>query len=318
MKRKDLSTLMVMAIFISAFPPLTGMNNYWVGILIFVGIHSMTTMGLSLLMGYAGQISLGHAAFYGIGAYSSGVLTTKFGIHPIGAFGFGILLSAAIAFLVGKPTLRLKGHYMAVATLGFGEIVFIFFNQLSSLTGGPSGLSDIPSLRIAGHPLEGKAYLYLVWAFVFLFLIFSLNLINSRMGRALRALHSSERAAGAMGVDASLCKLQVFILSAIYASMAGSLYAHYVTFISPSSFGLMFSILLLMMVVVGGTESIWGAMLGTAMLTLLPEYLRGLEDFEMLVYGAILTFSLLFMPQGVLEGARKLLIREEKEKAKDG
>jgi branched-chain amino acid transport system permease protein len=289
------------------FSWLAGGKEYYLSLLVFVGINSLMTMGLSMLMGYAGQISLGHAAFFGIGAYSSGILTTKYFFHPVGAFMIGIFLSALIAFLVGKPTLRLKGHYMAVATLGFGEILFIVFNELSSLTGGPSGLSGIPPLMIFGHPLEGATYLYLVWAFVILLLVFSLNVINSRVGRALRALHGSELAAGAMGVDASRFKVQVFVLSAIYASTAGSLYAHFITFISPSSFSFMFSILLLMMVVVGGAETIWGALLGTMLLTLLPEYLRGLEDFEVLVYGAILMVVLLFMPQGILEGMRKML-----------
>ncbi|NWF53576.1 MAG: branched-chain amino acid ABC transporter permease, partial [Syntrophaceae bacterium] len=204
------------------------------------------------------------------------------------------------------PTLRLKGHYMAVATLGFGEIVFILFNELSFLTGGPSGLSGIPALSFAGLPLEGTSYLYLVWALVILFLLFSLNVINSRVGRALRAVHGSELAAGTMGVDAARYKVQVFVLSAVYASLGGSLYAHFISFISPSSFSLMFSILLLMMVVVGGTETIWGALLGAAVLTLLPEYLRGLEDFEVLAYGAILMAVLLFMPKGILEGLHRL------------
>ncbi len=307
MKRKDLYALLGVVLAILLFSWLAGGKEYYLSLLVFVGINSLMTMGLSMLMGYAGQISLGHAAFFGIGAYSSGILTTKYFFHPVGAFMIGIFLSALIAFLVGKPTLRLKGHYMAVATLGFGEILFIVFNELSSLTGGPSGLSGIPPLMIFGHPLEGATYLYLVWAFVILLLVFSLNVINSRVGRALRALHGSELAASAMGVDASRFKVQVFVLSAIYASTAGSLYAHFITFISPSSFSFMFSILLLMMVVVGGAETIWGALLGTTLLTLLPEYLRGLEDFEVLVYGAILMVVLLFMPQGILEGTRKML-----------
>jgi branched-chain amino acid transport system permease protein len=154
--------------------------------------------------------------------------------------------------------------------------------------------------------LEGKMYLYLVWALLLALLIISLNIINSRVGRALRAVHGSELAANAMGVDAAQYKIQVFVLSAVYASMAGSLYAHFVTFISPSSFNLMVSILLLMMVVVGGTETIWGALLGTMILTLLPEYLRGLEDYEVLAYGSILMASLLFMPGGILLGLQKL------------
>jgi branched-chain amino acid transport system permease protein len=306
MDKKDFYPLLFVFLIVAIFPWLVGGNEYFISILIFLGINGIITMGLSLLMGYAGQISLGHAGFFGLGAYSSGILTTQYSIHPLAAFLAGIFLSAIIAFLVGKPTLRLKGHYMAVATLGFGEILFIVFNELSPLTGGPSGLSGIPTLTFMGYSLEGARYLYLVWGFVIILLLFSLNVINSRVGRALRAVHGSEIAANAMGVDASRYKVQVFVLSAVYASIAGSLYAHFVTFISPSSFSLMFSILLLMMVVVGGAETIWGALLGAMVLTLLPEYLRGLEDFEVLAYGGILMVVLLFMPQGILLGVRKL------------
>lgn len=306
MGKKDFYPLLFVFLIIAIFPWLVGGNEYFISILIFLGINGIITMGLSLLMGYTGQISLGHAGFFGLGAYASGILTTQYSIHPLAAFLAGIFLSAIIAFLVGKPTLRLKGHYMAVATLGIGEILFIVFNELSPLTGGPSGLSGIPTLTFMGYSLEGARYLYLVWGFVILLLLFSLNVINSRVGRALRAVHGSEIAANAMGVDASRYKVQVFVLSAVYASIAGSLYAHFVTFISPSSFSLMFSILLLMMVVVGGAETIWGALLGTMVLTLLPEYLRGLEDFEVLAYGGILMVVLLFMPQGILLGVRKL------------
>jgi branched-chain amino acid transport system permease protein len=313
MKKIDAYITPIIALAILLFPWVGGGNDYLLTLLVFIGINAMITMGLSLLMGYAGQISLGHAAFFGLGAYSSGVLTAKYSLPAPAAFAAGILLSASVAVLVGKPTLRLKGHYMAVATLGFGEILFIVFNELSPLTGGPSGLSGIPPLTFGGTPVEGSLYLYLVWGFVFLLLIFSLNVINSRVGRALRAVHGSELAAAAMGVDAARYKLGVFVLSAVYASMAGSLYAHFITFISPSSFSLMFSILLLMMVVVGGTETIWGAVLGAAVLTLLPEYLRGLEDFEVLAYGAILMAVLLFMPRGILVGVRGLF--EQKRKA---
>ncbi len=306
MGKKDFYPLLFVFLIIAIFPWLVGGNEYYISILIFLGINGIITMGLSLLMGYTGQISLGHAGFFGLGAYSSGILTTQYSIHPLAAFLAGIFLSAIIAFLVGKPTLRLKGHYMAVATLGIGEILFIVFNELSPLTGGPSGLSGIPTLTFMGYSLEGARYLYLVWGFVILLLLFSLNVINSRVGRALRAVHGSEIAANAMGVDASRYKVQVFVLSAVYASIAGSLYAHFVTFISPRSFSLMFSLLLLMMVVVGGAETIWGALLGATVLTLLPEYLRGLEDFEVLAYGGILMGVLLFMPQGILLGVRKL------------
>ena len=312
MRRKDLYALLLIAFLIVLYPWIFEGNKYFISILVFLGINSIVTMGLCLLMGYAGQISLGHAAFFGIGAYSSGILTSQYSYHPVVAFFVGILFSALVAFFVGKPTLRLKGHYMAVATLGFGEIFFIVFNELIFLTGGPSGLSGIPTLTFFGQVLEGTAYLYLVWGVVFLLLIFSLNVINSRVGRALRAIHGGELAANAMGVDAARYKVQVFVLSAVYASIAGSLYAHFITFISPSSFGLMPSIMFLMMLVIGGAGTIWGALLGTAVLTSLPEYLRGLEDFEVLAYGGILMVVLLFMPQGVLEGMQKLLKRMKK------
>jgi branched-chain amino acid transport system permease protein len=312
MRRKDLYALLLIAFLIVLYPWIFEGNKYFISILVFLGINSIVTMGLCLLMGYAGQISLGHAAFFGIGAYFSGILTSQYSYHPVVAFFIGIFFSALVAFFVGKPTLRLKGHYMAVATLGFGEIFFIVFNELIFLTGGPSGLSGIPTLTFFGQVLEGTAYLYLVWGFVFLLLIFSLNVINSRVGRALRAIHGGELAANAMGVDAARYKVQVFVLSAVYASIAGSLYAHFITFISPSSFGLMPSIMFLMMVVIGGAGTIWGALLGTAVLTSLPEYLRGLEDFEVLAYGGILMAVLLFMPQGILEGMQKLLKRMKK------
>ncbi len=312
MRRKDLYALLLIAFLIVLYPWIFEGNKYFISILVFLGINSIVTMGLCLLMGYAGQISLGHAAFFGMGAYFSGILTSRYSYHPVVAFFVGIFFSALVAFFVGKPTLRLKGHYMAVATLGFGEIFFIVFNELIFLTGGPSGLSGIPTLTFFGQVLEGTAYLYLVWGFVFLLLIFSLNVINSRVGRALRAIHGGELAANAMGVDAARYKVQVFVLSAVYASIAGSLYAHFITFISPSSFGLMPSIMFLMMVVIGGAGTIWGALLGTAVLTSLPEYLRGLKDFEVLAYGGILMVVLLFMPQGVLEGMQKLLKRMKK------
>jgi branched-chain amino acid transport system permease protein len=271
--------------------------------MIFIGINAITVMGLSLLMGYAGQISLGHAAFVGIGAYCSGVLTVKFGFPFVLAFLTGTVLSGMMAMAIAIPTLKLKGHYLAVATLGFGEIIFILFNEFLEITGGPSGLSGIPSIEFLGHSFnDGTSYFYLVWTVVILLLLFALNVIHSRTGRALRAVHGSDVAAAAMGLNVSRLKVQVFVVSAVYASIAGSLYAHFVTFISPPTFGLFVSVLLLMMVVIGGAGSIWGALLGAGILTLLPEYLRALKDFDILVYGAILMAILLFMPEGLLKG----------------
>jgi len=284
-------------------------SDYYLSIMIFIGINAIIVMGLSLLMGYAGQISLGHAAFFGIGAYCSGVLTVKLGFSIFTAFFCGIFLSTIMAMAIAIPTLKLKGHYLAVATLGFGEIIYVIFNELLEITGGPSGLSGIPSIHFFGYSFKGGwRYFYLVWTVAILLLIFSLNIIHSRIGRALRAVHGSEVAAQAMGVNVSQFKIQVFVLSAIYASVAGTLYAHFVTFISPSTFSLFVSILLLMMGVIGGGGSIWGALLGAGILTVLPESLRAFRDFDILVYGIILMTILLFMPEGIFKGLTLSLI----------
>jgi branched-chain amino acid transport system permease protein len=307
MGKGNLTPLAILALCLGVFPFFVR-SDYYLSIMIFIGINALIVMGLSLLMGYAGQISLGHAAFFGIGAYCSGVLTVKFGFPAWTAFLSGILLSGIMAILIATPTLKLRGHYLAVATMGFGEIIYIAFNEFLQITGGPSGLSGIPDLNFLGYVIkESIRYYYLVWAIAILFLLFSLNVIHSRVGRALRAIHGSDVAAAAMGVDVSWFKVQVFVLSAVYASVAGSLYAHFVTFISPPTFGLFVSILLLMMVVIGGGGSLWGALLGAGILTVLPEYLRAFKDFDVLVYGIILMSILLFMPEGLLKGLTVML-----------
>jgi len=275
-------------------------NPYYVGILVFFGINVIITIGLSLLMGYAGQISLGQAAFYGIGAYTTGILTTRFGMPIIISLPLAILLTVTIAFIVGIPTLRLKGHYLAMATLGLGEIVHIVFNELIPLTGGPSGFGSIPLIRMFGVVLDNDTkYYILVWAIVSVVLLIALNIINSRIGRAFKAIHKEERTAATLGVNTSRLKLIIFVIGAGFAAIAGFLYAHYVTFLSPGTFSLHFSILLVTMVAVGGMEHIWGAIIGTAVLTILPEYLRFFKDFDILIYGVILMAIMLLRPEGL-------------------
>jgi branched-chain amino acid transport system permease protein len=303
--------LLGLTIFLALFP-VVAMNvtaiGHYLDIMIFVGIYCLINMGLSLLMGYAGQISLGHAAFFGLGAYTSGILCTKLSMSPWLAMVAGVGLTALVAYIVGVPSLKLKGHYLAMATLGFGIIVNIFFNEEVDLTGGPSGFSDIPGLTVFGFSLDSDLYYYiLVWCLVLLALVFSLNVINSRIGRALRSLHDSEVAADAMGVETSRYKVIIFVLSGAYASVAGSLYTHYVGFLSPSSFDLFLSIKLVMMVVVGGIHNIWGALLGTWLLTFLGnEWLHVFQDFDILVYGAILLAIVMFLPEGLVALAPRM------------
>jgi branched-chain amino acid transport system permease protein len=309
MGRKNRVTLGILTIVLALLPVLVR-NPYYLGVLVFVGIYSLITIGLSMLMGYAGQISLGHAGFFAIGAYTSGLLTTKGGFPPLLAFLAAMLLTACVAFLIGVPSLRLRGHYLAMATLGFGEIVHIALNASVDLTGGPSGFGEIPRIALGGLLVENAfSRYYLVWGLVIVALLLSLNIVHSRVGRALRSIHGSEVAASAMGVNTARYKVQVFVLSAVYASVAGSLYAHFITFISPGSFDLTFSILLVTMVVIGGMSSVWGALMGTVLLGLLPEVLRGFKDYDILIYGAILLLMMMFMPEGLFGLTQRVFVR---------
>ena len=281
-------------------------NDYYLTVLIVAGFNAILTLGLNLLMGYAGQISLGHAAFFGISAYTTGILTATWRWPVPAGIVAGILLVVLVAAVIAVPTLRLKGHYLAMGTLGFGLIVYIVLNEATALTGGPSGLTGIPKLAVLGTVVSSdRAYYYAVWVTVLLLFLLAQNLVRSRVGRALRAIHTSEAAAGVLGVNTERYKIGVFILSAFYAAVAGALYAHYVTFVSPGSFGFHASIQLVTMVVVGGMASLWGAVAGATFLTALPEALRAIEDYDILVYGGMLILCMMFLPGGLAEGAAR-------------
>lgn len=284
--------------------PLALPNEYYINILILGAINALIALGLNLLLGYAGQISLGHAAFFGLSAYATAYATARMGLPiPVG-MGLGVSLSALVAWLIGMPTLRLRGHYLAMATLGFGIIVHIVMNETVEITGGPSGFVGIPRLALFGYAFDSdRAYYYLTAAVLALAALFSLNLIDSRLGRALRAIHTSERAAQTAGVDIAGYKLFVFVLSAAFAGVAGVLYAHFLSFVAPSSFGFHFSVQLVVMVVLGGMASVWGAMAGAFFLTALPEALRGFEEVDILIYGAILVACVMYMPMGMAGAA---------------
>lgn len=293
------------ALFILVFPWIASQVaaiEHYPGLMVFGGIYCLITIGLSLLMGYAGQISLGHAAFYGIGAYVSGFLTSRYGLNPWFGMLTGAVVAAAVAVVVGAPSLKLKGHYLAMATLAFGIIVNIVFREEMQWTGGPDGMVRIPGLDIFGYRLNSVTkYYYLVWAFVLAAFVFTINLIQSPAGRALRAIHASEPASSAMGIDISHYKVTVFAFSAVLASLAGSLYAHYMNFINPSTFDLFFSIKLVIMIALGGMYSIWGAVIGAVLIAFLSfEWLHFFEEFEIVVYGAILLLVTIFLPEGLV------------------
>jgi branched-chain amino acid transport system permease protein len=288
--------------------PLAIHEGYLLNVLVFVGIHTMLALALNLLLGYAGQISLGQAGFFGLGAYISGILTATHGINPWLAMGIAAAIVTFMAFLVGFPILKLKGHYLAMATLGLGIIIYIVFNEAVDHTGGPSGLSGIPNLSLAGITFDSdlKNY-YLIWTMTLISMGLALNLVHSRIGRALRAIHDSEVAARVMGVNARLLKVQIFALSAGLSAIAGSLYAHTMTFVAPASFGFNFSVELVTMVIIGGLASIYGSLLGAALLTVLPELLRAFQDYDIIVYGLLLVVMTMYMPGGLVKGMPHLL-----------
>ena len=289
--------------------PLGIHSRYYQSIAVIIGLYSIAAVGLSLLMGYAGQVSLGHAAFYGMGAYLSGIASTSLGLNPWLAMPVAALLTGGVAAAIGTPIFRLRGHFLAMATLGWGIIIYIVFNELREVTGGPSGLTGIPNLSLFGWPLDTDIrYYYLVWCFALGVIFLSRNIVDSRVGRALRAIHGSESAAAALGVNTARYKLAVFTLSAVYASLAGSLYAHYLLFVNPPPFSFKFSIELLVMVMIGGLAHIWGALFGAALITILGESLRATVpllmghasgEYEIIAFGLILMATMIALPEGL-------------------
>ncbi len=302
--------LILAVILVAMFIP----NTYFLGNFVIIGIFTIVVVGLCLLMGYAGQVSLGHAAFYGLGAYGSALLTAKMNLPPLTAMLIAALITGLVAFFIGIATLRLKEHYLALATLGSGIIIYIFLNEQVNLTGGPSGFSGIPYFYIGKWEFNTEvSYYYLVWFFVMLAILFARNIVKTRIGRALRALHASEIAATCMGIPAFKYKVQIFVVSAVYASIAGSLYAHYITFMSPSPFGFSASVEFVLMAAIGGLASIWGPLLGVTTVLLLTEFLKAAVpkiiptaggEFEIIFFGLILAVVMIFMPQGLTGGIK--------------
>jgi branched-chain amino acid transport system permease protein len=284
------------------------MAAYALHLAILAGIYIILTLSLNLIIGYAGQVSLGHAAFYGIGAYASALVSLHWHL-PFPAAALAAMLVAGLCGLaLGLPTLRLKEDYLAIVTLGFGVIVDLVFLNLE-ITGGPDGLPGIPPPHFFGVSFrEPWVYLILVMVIVLLVLGATVRLVDSYHGRALRAIRDHEITAQVMGINTPAYKVLIFTLAAALAGLAGSLYAHYITFINPESFGLHTSILILAMVVLGGMGSIPGSVLGAVILTILPELLRQVHAYQDLVYGALLVGLLILRPEGIL-GRGKLSLK---------
>jgi branched-chain amino acid transport system permease protein len=284
------------------------MTAYVLHLAILAGIYIILTISINLIIGYAGQVSLGHAAFYGIGAYASALVSLNWNFPFPAAALVAMLVAGICGLALGLPTLRLKEDYLAIVTLGFGVIVDLVFLNLE-ITGGPDGLPGIPSPSLFGLSFRQPwLYLVLVIFTLVLVLIITYRLVDSYHGRALRAIRDHEITAQVMGINTPAYKVFIFTLAAALAGLAGSLYAHYITFINPESFGLHTSILILAMVVLGGMGSILGSVLGAVILTILPELLREVHAYQDLVYGALLVALLIWRPEGIL-GKGKLSLK---------
>ena len=293
--------LLILAAFV--FVPIFLTNQYHIQVLIFIGIYVILALSLNLLNGYVGLLSIGHAAFYGIGAYASAKFMIDLKLPFLVAMPAAALTAGLFGYLIAKPTLRLSGIYMTLATLGFNIIFFLVLQNWMSFTNGPLGIMDIPEPNIFGWEVSSRLdYYYLALILVLITLVSMHRLITCRFGRALKSIREDELAAEAMGVHTTRYKIQAFVLAAFFAGLAGSYYAHFVKYISPDSFYIYESFTLLAMLAFGGQGNLIGPVVGAAVLILIPEVFRFLQEYRMFIYGGILIIMMLVRRQGLLGG----------------
>jgi branched-chain amino acid transport system permease protein len=297
-KNQFLGLYIIMAVLLVL--PFVLPNSFYVDLAIRMAINAVIVLGLNLLIGFAGQISLGHAGFLGIGAYATAALPTHFGWHPLLAMATGAVAAGLLAGIVARPIFKLKGHYLAMATLGLGIIINIVVRTEAAWTGGPDGM-PVPPMSLAGFEISGDKHWYWIVALLLSVSVWaSLNLIDSPFGRALRALHGSEVASKVVGVDVVRYKVAIFVMSAVFASIMGSVTAHYVGFVTPNLADFFHSIELVTMVVIGGMASVYGSVVGAVLLTALPQALTSFEGWETVAFGTILMLCMIFLPKGLV------------------
>lgn len=306
------------ALMIALLVPLFLTTRYQMTLAANVGMYVLLAIGLNFIYGYAGQMAFCHAAFWGIGAYTSAILTTRYGVN----FWVGMLAAAVITFLValalGGITLRLKYYYFGLATLGAGEIIHTVIVNWDKMTGGVDGIRNIPAPTLFGYALSGEKQFYYFWlVFVAVGLIVAYRIEKSRFGRSLIAIREAESSAQALGVPAVSRKLMALCLSAVYASVAGTLFAHQSAFISPESFTMHTTITFVLMVIVGGRGSLPGITVAAVVLSLLPELLRDLKEYYLLIYGVAIVVLIIVWPHG-LGGAIDKITKRLRDGAKGG
>lgn len=273
-------------------------NSYFINILVVAGIYVILTLGLNLTTGFAGQVSLGHAAFYAIGAYTAAILSVKFGCSVWITLPISALVTWIIGAILGLPSLRVKEDFLAVVTMGLGLIIQSLMLNLK-ITGGPMGIGNIKPVSILGHNFSMFNF-FIFELVIIVVLTFTMNrMVNSRFGRALIAIREDETVADTLGINTTKYKVLAFAIGAMYAGIAGTLFAHYFTYVSPDSFGFTESSIILSMVVIGGLGSIKGSIIGAVILSIAPELLRGLKDYRILIYGLLMVIMMRYRPQGL-------------------
>lgn len=283
---------------------------YVVNLLVVTALFALPALGLSLLMGYTGQLSLGHAAFVGIGAYVSAVLSARYGWNPWATIALATAMSATIAWAIGWLVFRLRGHHLAMATLAFGIIVHIALVEWRSVTGGQDGLSSVAVLAIGPVELSSDRVFYpLAWAAALIGLLLASNLVQSPAGLTMRAVAESEAVAGSIGIAADRLKRRIMALSGAYAGLGGALYAHWIGYISPGPFDVGFSIRLLLMVALGGFAGIWSVLFGVFFVVMTSEILKPFGRYDVVIYGLLLVFVMIQCPRGLLVGLGDLTRR---------
>ncbi len=290
-------------------------SNYQINIMTTAIMYVVLGLGLNIVVGLAGLLDLGYVAFYAIGAYSYALLNYYFGIGFWLSLPIAAILAALAGVILGFPVLRLRGDYLAIVTLGFGEIIRLVLENWDKFSFGPSGISQISRPSFFGVELSpdlSVTYIYFITLLLVVFTIFMVNrLQNSRIGRAWLALREDEIACQAMGIDKTRTKLRAFALGATWAGMVGVIFAAKTTFINPACFTFMESAIILSIVVLGGMGSIFGVVLGAFILILLPEYLRELGNYRMLAFGASMVLIMVFRPQGLISNIRKIYTEEK-------
>jgi len=304
--------LIVSAILLLA--PLLFPSVYYYRIGVLVLINTLSVTGMVILLGYVGLVSLGHAGFFAIGAYATAVLPS-YGIPPILTILAGAVGAMLVAAFIGKPILRLKGHYLAIATLGFGMLVWMVLSKEAWLTGGPDGMV-VESINVKapfiflGIKIKTAIAWYWVCAVaVIIGIVLATNLANSPAGRAMRAVHQGDVAAASLGIDVARTKLTAFIISAVYASVAGSLLALFNRYVTPETASFLHSIEIMTMTVLGGASSIYGALIGSLILTILPQVLTVFAEYENMVFGAIMILTMVLMRQGLAPAIAQMFSR---------